>query len=47
MTMDYKWQSRRRLFLIAGLVLWAGSISFADDVQMIDGNTCRLSQKLQ
>lgn len=37
-----KWQSRNCLFLIAGLALWAGSVSFADDVQAIDGDTLRI-----
>ncbi|MCY3876327.1 MAG: thermonuclease family protein [Rhodobacteraceae bacterium] len=42
MTMDQKWQSWRYLFLIAGLVLWAGSVSFADDIQVIDGDTLKI-----
>ena len=42
MTINFKWRSRRRLFLIAGLMLWAGSVSFADDVQVIDGDTLEI-----
>ena len=42
MTIDIKGQSRRRLFLMAGLMLWAGSFSFADDVQVIDGDTLKI-----
>ena len=37
-----KGQSRNLLCLIAGLVLWAGSVSFADDIQVIDGDTLRI-----
>ena len=41
-TIDIKGQSRRFLFLMAGLMLWAGSVSFADDVQVIDGDTLKI-----
>ena len=44
-TIDIKGQSRRRLFLMAGLVLWAGSVSFVDDVQVIDGDTLKIGRQ--
>ncbi len=40
--MDHKRQLLRCLFLMAGLVYWAGSAGFADDVRVIDGDTLRI-----